>query len=164
MADARGPKPCACQGGQMYRLDFASGTGAPGVSGANLTWVVVVAVVALLALAVAGWLVREVLAAGKGTAKMQEIALAVQEGAAAYLRRQFQTIGVFVVLIFFVLLLLPADTASIRWGRSAFFLVGAGFSALTGFTGMSLAVRGNVRVAAAAREGAAGGRPPLGVA
>src|ERR1022692_1708380 len=141
-----------CQGGQMFRLDLASGTGAPGVSGANLTWVVVVAVVALLALAVAGVLVRQVLAASQGTAKMQEIALAVQEGAAAYLRRQFRTLSVFVVIIFFVLLVLPADGTGVRWGRSIFFLVGAGFSALTGFTGMSLAVRGNVRVAAAARE------------
>ena len=123
------------------------------VSGSNLTWVVIVAVVALLALGVAGVLVREVLAAGQGTQRMQEIAKAVQEGAAAYLRRQFRTLGVFVVIIFFVLLLLPADTAGVRWGRSIFFLVGAGFSALTGFTGMSLCVRGNVRVAAAAREG-----------
>ena len=97
-------------------------------------------------------LVREVLAASKGTAKMQEIALAVQEGAAAYLRRQFRTIGFFVVPIFFILLVLPADDTAVRWGRSAFFLVGALFSGLTGFTGMSLTVRGNVRVAAAARE------------
>ena len=67
------------------------------VSGSNLTWVVIVAVVALLALGVAGALVREVLAASQGTQKMQEIARAVQEGAAAYLRRQFRTLGVFVV-------------------------------------------------------------------
>jgi K(+)-stimulated pyrophosphate-energized sodium pump len=123
------------------------------VSGGNLTWVVIVAVVALAALAVAGVLVREVLAASQGTAKMQEIATAVQEGAAAYLRRQFRTLGVFVFIVFWVLLLLPADTAGVRWGRSAFFLVGALFSGLTGFTGMSLCVRGNVRVAAAARDG-----------
>jgi K(+)-stimulated pyrophosphate-energized sodium pump len=146
----------------MYNL--AAGTGAPGVSGANLTWVVVVAVVALLALAVATVLVRQVLAADQGTEKMQEIARSIQEGAAAYLQRQFRTIGIFVVPIFFVLLLLPADTAWVRWGRSIFFLVGAGFSALTGFTGMSLAVRGNVRVAAAAREGAAGERPAMRIA
>src|SRR5256884_5700046 len=139
------------QGGRMLRLNLATDGGAV-VSGGNLTLVFVVAVIALLALAVAGWLVREVLAASQGTAKMQEIARAVQEGAAAYLRRQFRTLGVFVVIIFFVLLLLPADSAEIRWGRSAFFLVGAFFSALTGFTGMSLTVRGNVRVAAAARE------------
>jgi K(+)-stimulated pyrophosphate-energized sodium pump len=127
-------------------------SGAVAVSGANLTWVVVVAVVALLALAVAAGLVREVLAASKGTQKMQEISLAVQEGAAAYLKRQFRTLGIFVVLIFFILLLLPADGTGVRWGRSLFFLIGALFSALTGFTGMSLTVRGNVRVAAAARE------------
>ncbi len=144
------------------RLNLALGSGGPTVTGSNLTWVVVVAVVALLALVVAGWLVREVLAASQGTAKMQEIAKAVQEGAAAYLRRQFKTIGVFVVLIFFVLLLLPAPDASVRWGRSVFFLVGALFSATTGFTGMWLAVRGNVRVAAAAKE--AGERPAMRIA
>jgi len=132
----------------------AGGPDAPvSVSGGNLTWVVIVAVVGIAALCVAGALVREVLAASQGTAKMQEIAHAVQEGAAAYLRRQFKTLGVFVFLIFWVLLLLPADTPGVRWGRSAFFLVGALFSGLTGFTGMSLCVRGNVRVAAAAREG-----------
>ncbi len=135
----------------MLRLNLATDGGAV-VSGGNLTLVFVVAVIALLALAVAGWLVRDVLAASQGTAKMQEIARAIQEGAGAYLRRQFRTLGVFVVIIFFVLLLLPADSAGIRWGRSVFFLVGALFSALTGFTGMSLTVRGNVRVAAAARE------------
>src|ERR1039458_2486646 len=152
---------CPCQGGQMSRLN-ALAAGAPTVTGSNLSWVIAAGVVALLALLVAAWLVREVLAASKGTAKMQEIALAVQEGAAAYLRRQFRTIAVFVVLIFFVLLLLPAGSESIRWGRSIFFLVGALFSGTTGFTGMSLAVRGNVRVAAAARE--AGERPAMRIA
>jgi K(+)-stimulated pyrophosphate-energized sodium pump len=136
----------------MTRLGSALADGAATVTGSNVTWVAVVAVIAVLALAMAGWLVRQVLAAGQGTTKMQEIAVAVQEGAAAYLRRQFRTLGVFVVVIFFVLLVLPADTGGVRWGRSIFFLFGALFSALTGFTGMSLAVRGNVRVAAAARE------------
>src|SRR5262252_6615274 len=136
----------------MTRLGSALADGAATVTGSNVTWVAVVAVIAVLALAMAGWLVRQVLAAGQGTTKMQEIAVAVQEGAAAYLRRQFRTLGVFVVVIFFVLLVLPADTGAVRWGRSVFFLVGALFSALTGFTGMSLTVRGNVRVAAAARE------------
>jgi K(+)-stimulated pyrophosphate-energized sodium pump len=148
----------------MSGVNLALAGGAPGVAGTNLTWVIVVAVVALLALGVAGWLVREVLAASQGTEKMQEIALAVQEGAAAYLRRQFRTLAVFVVPIFFVLLLLPAEDASVRWGRSVFFLVGASFSALTGFTGMWLAVRGNVRVAAAARAGADGERPAMRIA
>jgi K(+)-stimulated pyrophosphate-energized sodium pump len=137
----------------MSRLHPAVAAAGPvSVSGGNLLWVGIAAVIALLALAVAFGLVREVLAASQGTAKMQEIARAVQEGAAAYLRRQFRTLGVFVVVIFFVLLLLPADGTGVRWGRSIFFLVGALFSGLTGFTGMSLTVRGNVRVAAAARE------------
>src|SRR5215470_1688536 len=151
-----------CQGGQMSRPEAALAAGPATVAGSNLTWVIVVAVVALCALGVAGLLVREVLAASQGTQKMREISAAVQEGAAAYLRRQFRTLGGFVVVIFFVLLLLPADTTGVRWGRSAFFLVGALFSALTGFTGMSLAVRGNVRVAAAAKE--AGERPAMRIA
>ncbi|MBV9380884.1 MAG: sodium/proton-translocating pyrophosphatase, partial [Streptosporangiaceae bacterium] len=104
----------------MFRSHSVLAAGGPvSVSGSNLTWVVVVAVVGVLALGVAGLLVREVLAASQGTAKMQEIATAVQEGAAAYLRRQFRTLGVFVFIIFFVLLLLPADTTGVRWGRSA---------------------------------------------
>jgi K(+)-stimulated pyrophosphate-energized sodium pump len=121
------------------------------LSGNNLTIVIVVAAVALIALAVAGGLVREVLAAGQGTERMQNIARAVQEGAAAYLARQFRTLAIFVVVIPFLLLLLPGET-DVRIGRSLFFVVGAVFSALTGFMGMWLAVRGNVRVAAAARE------------
>src|SRR6266478_5456173 len=137
----------------MFRHVSALAANPVSVSGSNLTWVIIVAVVALLALGVAYGLVREVLAASKGTQKMQEIAKAVQEGAAAYLRRQFRTLGAFVFLIFWILLLLPADGTGVRWGRSLFFLVGALFSGLTGFTGMSLCVRGNVRVAAAARDG-----------
>jgi K(+)-stimulated pyrophosphate-energized sodium pump len=130
----------------------AAAAGTVNVTGGNLVLIIIAGVIALLALGVAAGLVREVLAASQGTQKMQEIARAVQEGAAAYLRRQFRTLGVFVVIIFFILLVLPADDPGVRWGRSAFFLVGALFSGLTGFTGMSLTVRGNVRVAAAARE------------
>jgi K(+)-stimulated pyrophosphate-energized sodium pump len=122
------------------------------LGGSDLTLVVVVGVIALLALAVAGALVREVLAAGQGTEKMQEIAGAVQEGALAYLKRQFRTVGIFVILIPFLLLLLPEHKWGVRIGRSVFFVIGALFSGTTGFTGMWLAVRGNVRVAAAARE------------
>jgi len=132
------------------------------ISGGNTVIVVVVAVVAVLALVVAGGLVRDVLAADEGTEKMKEIARAVQEGAAAYLGRQFRTLAVFVVLVFFLLLLLPAEGADVRIGRSVFFVVGAAFSALTGFVGMWLAVRGNVRVAAAART--EGKRPAMRIA
>ncbi|MFE5713160.1 sodium-translocating pyrophosphatase [Streptomyces sp. NPDC056501] len=118
----------------------------------NRTIVVVVAAVALGALVVAQLLVRQVLAAGEGTEKMKEIAAAVQEGANAYLARQLRTLAVFAVAVFFLLMLLPADDWSQRAGRSLFFLVGALFSAVTGYVGMRLAVRANVRVAAAARE------------
>jgi K(+)-stimulated pyrophosphate-energized sodium pump len=134
------------------------------LGGGDLTLVVVVGVIALLALAVAAGLVREVLAAGQGTEKMQDIARAVQEGASAYLKRQFRTVAIFVVLIPLVLLLLPADSTGERVGRSVFFVVGALFSAITGFVGMWLAVRGNVRVAAAAREGASGEKRAMRIA
>jgi len=139
----------------MLGLDLVSATNgaATSVTGGNYTWVWIVAVVALLALGVAFALVREVLSADQGTDNMQRIAGAVQEGASAYLKRQFRTLGVFAVIVFFLLLLLPADSGSQRIGRSLFFLVGAGFSGVTGYTGMWLAVRANVRVAAAARSG-----------
>ncbi|MFD7896988.1 sodium-translocating pyrophosphatase [Streptomyces sp. NPDC059743] len=118
----------------------------------NRLIVIVIAVVALAALFVAQLLVRQVLSAGEGTDSMKEIAAAVQEGANAYLARQLRTLGVFAVVVFFLLMLLPADNWSQRAGRSLFFLVGALFSATTGYIGMRLAVRSNVRVAAAARE------------
>lgn len=120
------------------------------VAGSHYSTVMIVAVIALVALAVAAVLVRQVLAADAGTANMQKIAGAVQEGASAYLSRQFKTLAVFATLVFFVLFLLPADSSSERIGRSAFFVVGALFSGITGYMGMWLAVRGNVRVAAAA--------------
>ncbi|MFD6885111.1 sodium-translocating pyrophosphatase [Streptomyces sp. NPDC059957] len=118
----------------------------------NRLIVIIIAAVAIAALVVAQILVRQVLAADEGTDKMKEIAAAVQEGANAYLGRQLRTLGVFAVVVFFLLFLLPADDWTQRAGRSAFFLVGAVFSAATGYIGMRLAVRANVRVAAAARE------------
>jgi K(+)-stimulated pyrophosphate-energized sodium pump len=85
---------------------------------------------------------------------MQEIAAAVQEGAAAYLARQFKTLSYFVVIVFVLLFALPGDM-DVKIGRSIFFIVGAAFSALVGYQGMWLAVRANVRVAEAARQGSA---------
>src|SRR5881409_896621 len=122
------------------------------VSGSDFVLVVIVAVIALLALGMAAMFRREVLAAGEGTDNMKRIAQAVQEGANAYLTRQFRTLAVFAGLAFFLLLALPADDMTVRLGRSVFFLVGAGFSASVGYLGMSLAVRANLRVAAAANE------------
>ncbi|MFH9234141.1 sodium-translocating pyrophosphatase [Streptomyces globisporus] len=132
--------------------DRPASLAAAALTDGNRLIVIVVAVVAVAALIVAQLLVRQVLAAGEGTERMKEIAAAVQEGANAYLARQLRTVGVFSVVVFFLLFLLPADDWSQRAGRSLFFLVGALFSAATGYIGMRLAVRSNVRVAAAARE------------
>ncbi|MFV0464310.1 MAG: sodium-translocating pyrophosphatase [Nostocoides sp.] len=122
------------------------------LSGSNRTLVITVAVIAAIAL-VMGFIFRsQVLAADSGTDNMRTIGAAVQEGATAYLNRQFRTLGGFVVIVFFLLLALPADSGGVRWGRSAFFVVGALFSAAIGYLGMSLAVKANVRVASAARN------------
>jgi K(+)-stimulated pyrophosphate-energized sodium pump len=136
-------------------------TGELSLAGQNLTFVIVAAVVALVALGFAAALVKAVLGAGKGTQKMQEIAGAVQEGAQAYLLRQFKTLGIFVVIAVVVLFLLPVSEVtggetSVKIGRSLFFIVGALFSASIGGAGMWLATRANVRMAAAARKGGGG--------
>jgi K(+)-stimulated pyrophosphate-energized sodium pump len=122
------------------------------LTGGNLVLVIVVALIALGALAMAAMFRQEVLAAGEGTDNMKNIAQAVQEGANAYLTRQFRTLAIFAAIAFFALLALPADDATVRIFRSVFFLVGAGFSATVGYLGMNLAVRANLRVAAAANE------------
>src|SRR3546814_12746301 len=83
---------------------------------------------------------------------MKRIALAVQEGANAYLTRQFRTLGIFAAVAFFLLLALPADDMAVRIGRSLFFLVGAGLSAAVGYLGMAMAVPANLRVAADANS------------
>ncbi|MGM9466958.1 sodium-translocating pyrophosphatase [Streptomyces murinus] len=141
-------------------LDHPTYLAAAVLTNGNRVIVAVIAAVALAALVVAGILVRQVLAAGEGTDSMKKIAEAVQEGAKAYLARQLRTLGVFAVVVFFLLLLLPADDWNQRAGRSVFFLIGAVFSAATGYIGMWLAVRSNVRVAAAAREATPGEGEP----
>jgi K(+)-stimulated pyrophosphate-energized sodium pump len=115
--------------------------------------------VSFVALAFAWYLVREVLSAPEGTEKMKEIATAIQEGARAYLSRQFRTLGIFLAILtvaLFFVLPAPKDAShsemSIKIGRSLAFILGAGFSAVTGYAGMWLAVRANVRTANAARE------------
>ncbi len=122
------------------------------LSNFDITSLWVILGISIFALAFAGYLVRNVLAQDEGTPAMREIAKAIQEGAAAYLGRQFATLRLFVVLLTFVLLALPAPDMGIRIARSVAFIAGAGFSAITGYVGMSLAVRANVRMAAAARS------------
>jgi K(+)-stimulated pyrophosphate-energized sodium pump len=120
-------------------------------------WIILV--IAVAALVFAAYLRREVLAAPEGTEQMKKIARAIQEGSRAYLNRQFRTVAVFMILLTIALyFVLPVPKNSehadwiIRLGRSIAFILGASFSAITGFAGMWLAVRGNVRVANAARE------------
>jgi K(+)-stimulated pyrophosphate-energized sodium pump len=120
------------------------------LSGGNLVLVIIVFLIALGALAMAYMFRQEVLAAGEGTDNMKNIAHAVQEGANAYLQRQFRTLAIFAAVAFFALMLLPADDWGVRIGRSIFFLFGAGFSAAVGYFGMNLAVKANLRVASAA--------------
>jgi K(+)-stimulated pyrophosphate-energized sodium pump len=134
------------------------------LGGAEWFWLVFSAVTALLAIAVGLVLMKGVLAADEGTNKMKEIALAIQEGAMAYLRRQFRTIAVIVVplavLVFLTSTQVLKDDGTealsfVQSGvfRTLAFIAGCVMSGLTGFIGMGLAVRGNVRTAAAARTG-----------
>ncbi len=142
-------------------------------------WLYFALVCAVASIVVALFLVRGVIAADQGTATMQDIAKAIQEGAEAFLARQFKTIGIIIVplavLIFFTATKVThvvtttviangliihfhhtvTDLTFVQAGiyRVICFLAGALCSGLTGFIGMSLAVRGNVRTAAAAREG-----------
>jgi len=122
------------------------------LEGLNLTLVIAVLVISIIALVMGAMFRGQVLAADAGTPRMQEIGAAVEEGAQAYLNRQFKTLGGFVVLVFLLLFLLPADM-NVKIGRSVFFVIGALFSAAIGYLGMSLAVKANVRVASAARAG-----------
>ncbi|WP_245860525.1 sodium-translocating pyrophosphatase [Candidatus Chloroploca asiatica] len=112
----------------------------------------------------------QVLAEDKGTAKMQEVWGFIKQGANAYLSQQFRTIAILIVILTFVLaasvLIVPptqeaverfgSEEAAVLWvsiGRAVAFLMGSLFSYAVGFVGMSVAVEGNVRVAAAARKG-----------
>jgi len=121
-------------------------------------------VVALAGLLYAWTLVKQVYGADTGTSRMQEIAAAVREGANAYLRRQFTTVGLLIIVITAVLILTkwpwklveddPArsEAVQVAVGRGVAFLIGSIFSATVGFVGMRLATAGNLRVAAAARD------------
>ncbi len=134
------------------------------LTGTEWFWLVFSAGTALLAIANGVYLMRGVLAADQGTPKMIEIARAIQEGALAYLRRQFRTIALILVplavVVFFTATEVkkPDGATALSLAQSGIFrtiafLAGCLMSGLTGFIGMTLATRGNVRTAAAARSG-----------
>ena len=121
----------------------------------NIPFIAIGASILSLLWAVA--LIVSVLNKKTGDQTMQDIANAIQEGAMAYLNRQFKTIAVFAIIIFLILgFALPANGFLI-----ATVLVGAVFSALAGYIGMGVAVRANIRTAAAAKDGLA---PALNIA
>jgi K(+)-stimulated pyrophosphate-energized sodium pump len=138
------------------------------LGGPEKVWLYFALAAGVAAIGVGAYLTRGVLAADTGTSKMREIAGAIQEGAEAFLRQQFKTIALVViplfVLVFFTAtkVVRPDGSVALTFAQSGFaracaFLVGAAFSGLTGVIGMSIAVRGNVRTAAAARSGKMGG-------
>ena len=131
---------------------------------AEWTVLILSAAAALLAIGVGLYLARSVMAADQGTPKMQEIARAIQEGASAYLKRQFRTIGYIVIpvaaVVFFTSteITRPDGCVALSFGasgaaRTVAFLLGCLASGFTGYIGMTLATRGNVRTAAAAKNG-----------
>jgi K(+)-stimulated pyrophosphate-energized sodium pump len=123
--------------------------------------VVIAIVCGLAGLSYGLLLTRWVLAQPQGNERMREIAAAIQEGAAAYLRRQYTTIAVVAVVVAVVIAVAGAFTDDLGPKVAIGFLIGAVLSAVTGFIGMNVAVRSNVRTAEAARNGLA---PALSVA
>src|SRR5437899_841500 len=134
------------------------------LAGGEWFWLILSAATAILAIVIGFVLRQGVLAADEGTPTMIEIARAIQVGAMAYLRRQFKTIAIIVIPVAAIVFVTstkviePNGNEALSFAQSGLFrtlafIGGCFLSGLTGFIGMSLAVRGNVRTAAAAKSG-----------
>src|SRR5262249_53436455 len=134
------------------------------LAGGEWFWLILSAATAILAIVVGFVLRQGVLAADEGTPTMIDIARSIQVGAMAYLRRQFKTIAIIIVPVAAIRFVTSPKvverngTLALPYAQSGLFrplafLAGCVLSGLTGFIGMSLAVRGNVRTAAAAKAG-----------
>jgi len=110
----------------------------------NAMWLILVS--GALSIVYGAWATRSIMAASPGNERMQEIASAIQEGASAYLNRQYTTIGIVGVVIFFIVAYLLSMNVAIG------FAIGAIFSGVAGYIGMLVSVRANVRTTQAASE------------
>ncbi|HUS20863.1 MAG TPA: sodium-translocating pyrophosphatase [Aeromicrobium sp.] len=140
----------------MVNATLVAAAGDIAFSDTSTYYVSAVAGVAVVALILALVFRAQVLKADEGTDKMKEIGLAVQEGASAYLNRQFRTLGFFAILALALLVALDYAVGDIptkvKVGRYLALIAGAGFSSTIGYVGMRLATRANVRMAAAAQN------------
>ena len=112
----------------------------------NLSFIIA-AGAAVLGIIYGGILIWQVLKNPTGSKKMQEIAMAIQEGASAFLNRQYKTVGVIAIILALILFF------ALGWQTAVGFLIGAIFSATAGYIGMNVAVRANVRTAEIAKKG-----------
>lgn len=128
------------------------------------TWLWVIPISGILGLAFVIYLVRDVLSRDDGTREMQEVAATIYEGAIAFIRRQYATIAALAIVVAIIIAFLvsteqitetPVRGIDLAIKTGIAFLVGAAASALSGIIGMYVAVRSNVRVASAARQGVA---------
>src|SRR3990167_3059892 len=113
----------------------------------NFLWFAIIS--SVVAIVYGLFLAKSILKKSAGNARMQEIAKAIQDGASAYLNKQYKTIAVIALILFFII----GFVHKLGWTMALGFLIGAVFSALAGYVGMNVSVRANVRTTEAARQG-----------